>query len=62
MLRSMEVAAFLTRRPFATIRRWYRNGELSNVACDVRTRQVMVNIAEVRSLHETKQRRQRAVA
>lgn len=58
----MEVAAFLTRRPFATIRRWYRSGELTNVACDVQTRQVMVNVAEVRALHERKQRRQRAVA
>ena len=59
-MRSMEVAAFLTRRPYATIRRWYRTGELQQTACDVRTRQVLVNVFEVRLLHERKGRRSKA--
>lgn len=59
LLRSLEVAAFLTRRPLGSIRWWYRTGQITGTACDVRTRRVLVDVGEVRVLAESRGRRRR---
>jgi hypothetical protein len=52
-LRPLWVAAAWTGRPRDTIRTWYRRGRLTITACDIRTRELLVDLAEVANLHTT---------
>lgn len=53
-LRPISAAAFITRRHPDLVRRWYLAGRLT-AACDVRTRAVLVDVAELVALSATRQ-------
>jgi hypothetical protein len=56
VLRPIPAAAFMTRRHPDLIRRWYRSGRLT-AACDVATRAVLVDVAELARYSSTRQTR-----
>jgi hypothetical protein len=50
-LRPLWVAAAWLGRSQDTVRDWYKRGLLTKVACDVQTRQLLVDLVEVERLH-----------
>lgn len=53
-LRPITAAAYITRRHPDLVRRWYLSGRLTS-ACDLKTRAILVDVAELVALSATRQ-------